>query len=158
MEHLLLPAFNRKLVVVSKNNEIVELVFDNSPRFKYILRSSKENKSSKLLNDAAKQIREYETKKRKSFDIKLKPIGTKFQMSVWEEIKNIPYGKTVSYLEVAKKIKRPRAYRAVANAIGKNPIAVIIPCHRIIRQNGDLGGFSSGIKTKILLQDLELSI
>ena len=79
--------------------------------------------------------------------------GTKFQLKVWNYLKTIPRGKVKSYLEVAKAIKKPRAFRAVANAVGKNPYPPIIPCHRVIRSDGSLGGYSAkgGIKKKRLL-------
>jgi len=78
---------------------------------------------------------------------------TKFQLSVWSYVKKIPLGKTKSYSQVAKAINKPRSYRAVANALGKNPYPIIIPCHRVIRSNGSLGGYSGkgGLKTKIML-------
>jgi methylated-DNA-[protein]-cysteine S-methyltransferase len=79
--------------------------------------------------------------------------GTNFQLKVWNYLKTIPKGKVKSYLEVAKAIKKPRAFRAVANAVGKNPYPPIIPCHRVIRSDGSLGGYSAkgGIKKKRLL-------
>ena len=79
--------------------------------------------------------------------------GTKFQLKVWNYLKKIPRGKVKTYSEVAKSIGKPRAVRAVANAIGKNPLAPQIPCHRVIRSDGSLGGYSGkgGVKTKILL-------
>ena len=83
----------------------------------------------------------------------MKLKGTKFQLKVWNYLKKIPYGKVKTYSEVAKSIGKPLAVRAVANAIGKNPLAPQIPCHRVIRSDGSLGGYSGkgGIKTKKLL-------
>ena len=83
----------------------------------------------------------------------MKLKGTKFQLKVWKYLKKIPYGKVKTYSEVAKSIGKPLAVRAVANAIGKNPLAPQIPCHRVIRSDGSLGGYSGkgGIKTKRLL-------
>ena len=83
----------------------------------------------------------------------MKLKGTKFQLKVWNYLKKIPYGKVKTYSEVAKSIGKPLAVRAVANAIGKNPLAPQIPCHRVIRSDGSLGGYSGkgGIKTKRLL-------
>ena len=77
-------------------------------------------------------------------------IGTKFQIKVWKYLKKIPKGQVRTYLEVAKAINKPKAFRAVANAVGKNPYAPIIPCHRVIRSDGSLGGYSGkgGVKTK----------
>lgn len=78
----------------------------------------------------------------------LRFLGSHFQKKVWHALKTIPFGKTVSYQTIAKKIKKPSAYRAVANAVGKNPFVLIIPCHRVIRSNGQLGGYTGGVKYK----------
>ena len=81
--------------------------------------------------------------------------GTKFQKRIWNEIKKIPYGKTISYAELAKRAGHLRAFRAAANACGKNPIPIIIPCHRVIASNGSIGGFSSGVDIKRKLLNCE---
>jgi methylated-DNA-[protein]-cysteine S-methyltransferase len=81
--------------------------------------------------------------------------GTQFQTSVWQELRRIPYGETISYLELAKRIKNPRAVRAVGLANGANPIAIIVPCHRVIGANGSLTGFGGGLPTKRALLELE---
>ena len=89
----------------------------------------------------------------------MKPLsGTKFQSKVWEEIKKIPKGKTRSYQEIAVSIGKPNSARAVANACGKNPYPIIIPCHRVIKSNGDLGGYSAkgGVKKKRILLSQEI--
>ena len=78
----------------------------------------------------------------------LNPIGTPFQLEVWKVLLTIPYGETRSYHDIARTIGRPKAVRAVANAIGKNPILILIPCHRVIRKNGEIGGFSAGVLIK----------
>ena len=84
-------------------------------------------------------------------------VGTDFQLKVWKEIKKIPKGSTLTYKELAKKINKPKAYRAVANACGKNPYAPKVPCHRVVRSDGSLGGFSAhgGIKLKKKLLKME---
>ena len=81
--------------------------------------------------------------------------GTPFQKKVWIELTKIPYGKTISYLELASRIGRPKSVRAVANAVGANPLPIQIPCHRVIDSNGTIGGYSLGIKMKIKLLKLE---
>lgn len=80
-------------------------------------------------------------------------VGTDFQIKVWKEIKKIPKGSTLTYKELAKKINKPKSYRAVANACGKNPYPIIIPCHRVIGSNGNIGGYSGkgGVEKKIFL-------
>jgi AraC family transcriptional regulator of adaptative response/methylated-DNA-[protein]-cysteine methyltransferase len=84
--------------------------------------------------------------------------GTAFQMLVWEELRRIPRGRTVSYKELATRIGRPTAYRAVANACGSNPVAVLTPCHRVVRKNGELGGYRWGIERKRVLLEKERSL
>lgn len=100
------------------------------------------------LEKCVNELKNYFENNEKEFKIKLQLNGTEFQVSVWNELANIPFGTTVSYKDVAEKIGKPKAVRAVANAIGKNPILVIIPCHRVIGSNGSLTGFSAGIDKK----------
>ena len=92
----------------------------------------------------------------KSTDVVLR--GTRFQLKVWEELKKIPYGTTVTYKQIAQRIGRPNSSRAVANACGKNPYPIIIPCHRVVRSDGELGGYSGdgGVETKRRLLKKEL--
>ena len=85
----------------------------------------------------------------------LRVDGTPFELEVWSALLDVPYGQTVSYSEIAKRIGKPRAVRAVANACAKNPIPLIIPCHRIIRKSGGLGGYGPGIEKKIALLEIE---
>ena len=87
--------------------------------------------------------------------MKLSPVGTKFQLSVWAELINIPYGKTISYGELAKRLGDPNMSRAVGTANGSNPISIIIPCHRVIGANGHLTGYGGGIERKRWLLDHE---
>jgi methylated-DNA-[protein]-cysteine S-methyltransferase len=101
-----------------------------------------------------KELEEYLLGKRKIFDVKLKISGTPFQEKVWKEMMKIPYGKTLSYKELAARIGKPKAYRAVANACGKNKIPIMIPCHRVVGSNG-LGGYSAGIDIKKKLLEIE---
>ncbi|MGV8162294.1 MAG: methylated-DNA--[protein]-cysteine S-methyltransferase [Candidatus Nanoarchaeia archaeon] len=104
--------------------------------------------------ECAKQIDEYISGKRKKFTVNIRFSGTAFQEKVWREMQKIPYGKTISYRELAEKIGSPRAYRAVANACGKNPLPIIIPCHRVVASNG-IGGYSAGIEIKLKLLEIE---
>ena len=110
-----------------------------------------------ILKKAKKQILEYLSQKRTQFTLKIEPDGTDFQKKVWGKILLISYGKTKSYSDIAKKIKN--SPRAVGNACGANPCLLVIPCHRVIRKSGNLGGFSSfgGIVQKDLLLSLETS-
>jgi O-6-methylguanine DNA methyltransferase len=104
-----------------------------------------------------KELNEYFDKKRTEFTVPLQLVGTPFQQSVWKILQLIPYGETVSYLEEAQLLKNPKAVRAVANANGKNPIPIIIPCHRVIASHGKIGGYSSGVDKKVTLLKLENS-
>ncbi len=101
------------------------------------------------------QLEKYARGQLKHFDCPLDLRGTPFQTKVWQELGRIPYGKTRSYQEVAKAIGHPKAFRAVGNANGRNPIPIILPCHRVIESNGGLGGFGHGLKVKRQLLDFE---
>ena len=107
------------------------------------------------LADASRQLLEYFSGERRSFDLPLKLNGTEFQVSVLEALQDIPYGETTSYGEIAKRIGRPKAVRAVGAANGRNPIPIIVPCHRVIGSTGDLTGFGGGLDTKEALLRLE---
>ena len=107
------------------------------------------------LADVSQQLREYFSGERREFDLPLKLSGTEFQVSVLEALQDIPYGETTSYGEIAKRIGRPKAVRAVGAANGRNPIPIIVPCHRVIGSTGDLTGFGGGLDTKEALLRLE---
>lgn len=106
-----------------------------------------QNVPSELV-DCATQLKAYFNNEIKQFNLTLNPKGTEFQKSVWKELQNIPYGKTISYLELSKKIGDPKAIRAVASANGKNPLWIIIPCHRVIGSDGSLTGYAGGLSRK----------
>lgn len=112
-------------------------------------------KEHELIEQAKTQLNEYLHNKRKEFNLPLLLVGLEFEKKVWEELLHIKYGKTISYLELAKKIGNEKAFRAVANANGRNSIAIIVPCHRVISSNGSLGGYSGGISVKQKLLNLE---
>ena len=105
--------------------------------------------------DAARQLREYFAGRRTQFDLPLEPEGTAFQRSVWRRLQEIPYGKTISYGELARRIGNPKASRAVGMANGANPIPIVIPCHRVIGADGTLTGFGGGLPIKRALLALE---
>lgn len=115
------------------------------------------NERSKLSDKIFNQIDKYLKGEIKEFDIydKLEIKGTDFQQSVWQELINIPYGETRTYKEIAQKINKPKALRAVGTAIGKNPFFIIIPCHRVIRSDVKMGGFAYGLGVKEKLLELE---
>ena len=108
-----------------------------------------------IADTAEKQLKEYFCGKRKVFDIPIAPEGTDFRKKVWKALSAVPYGETRSYGDIAEAIERPSASRAVGNAVGDHPILIIIPCHRVIRSGGKLGGFSAGTEMKKFLLKLE---
>ncbi len=105
--------------------------------------------------EAVRQLREYFAGKREQFDLPVAPAGTDFQRGVWRILQEIPYGKTISYGELAKRVGNPKASRAVGAANGQNPIPIVIPCHRVIGANGKLTGFGGGLPIKEALLALE---
>lgn len=113
--------------------------------------------TTELLSMATIQLDEYFQGKRTTFSLPFKLIGTPFQLAVWKELQNIPYGQTTSYKEIAQKINKPKAYRAVGMANNKNPLLIIIPCHRVIGSNGKLIGYAGGLNLKNYLLELEKS-
>ncbi len=109
------------------------------------------------VGEAVEQLREYFAGHRAEFDLPLAPQGTAFQRTVWYRLREIPYGETISYGELAKRVGNPKASRAVGAANGKNPIPIVIPCHRVIGANGKLTGFGGGLPAKEALLALERS-
>ena len=114
--------------------------------------------ASGALAETVRQLREYFAGKRTDFDLPLAPQGTAFQQKVWRKLQEIPYGKTISYGELARLIGNPKASRAVGSANGRNQIPIVIPCHRVIASGGGLGGFGGGLPTKTKLLDLEARV
>ena len=103
----------------------------------------------------ARQLNEYFAGERREFELELAPEGTKFQVEVLEALRGIPYGETRTYRDIAVAVGRPKAVRAVGNANGRNPLPIVIPCHRVIGSDGSLTGFGGGIEVKHYLLDLE---
>ena len=135
-----------KIYIAEKDNSICNVSFVN---LNYT------PKETPLIKKTYSQLKEYFAGNRKSFDIPISANGTEFQIKVWKELQKIPYGKTATYKEIAENIGNKNASRAVGMANNKNPIAIIIPCHRVIGTKGDLTGYAGGIKLKKYLLDLE---
>ena len=150
---LLLGSFNDKLCLcdwqVEKHRDHVD------KRLKRVLQADFEDSSSAVIEKAIVLLDEFFAGKRKKFDLPLLFVGTNFQKKVWNELLKIPYGKTVSYGEMASRIGMPRAVRAVANANGANAISIFVPCHRVIGSDGSLTGYGGGLAAKKKLLDLE---
>lgn len=146
------------LYLVASERGLQELVFTKSKA--PLVKSLKSSKGPEVefLMQAVSELEEYFKGKRTRFDIPLDVQGTTFQMKVWNQLSKIPYGKTVSYSDVAKRIKNERAVRAVGTANGRNPVSIIVPCHRVIAADGTLGGYGGGLHKKIKLLQLEGSM
>lgn len=112
-------------------------------------------RSDRQFAEVRKQLGEYFRGKRTKFELKLAPEGTPFQLAAWRQLRRIPYGKTISYGEQARRMGNPKASRAVGGANGENPISIIVPCHRVIGADGRLTGFGGGLGKKKKLLDLE---
>ncbi len=115
-----------------------------------------QKRATELTNLASNQLQEFLAGKRKEFDLPLAPAGTDFQKQVWQALQSIPYGETRSYAQIAEMIGNPRSARAVGMANNRNPISIVIPCHRVVGVNGNLVGYAAGIHIKKWLLDMEV--
>ncbi|MDD4557142.1 MAG: methylated-DNA--[protein]-cysteine S-methyltransferase [Alphaproteobacteria bacterium] len=139
-----------KLWLVEADGFLTQLSFSKEK----IPAAAKQQETS-LLAKTKQQLKEYFAQNLKVFDLPLSPKGTEFQKKVWQALQTVPYGKTVSYKEIAKAVGNEKAVRAVGGANNRNPIALIIPCHRIIGANGNLVGYAGGLEVKEFLLTLE---
>ena len=147
-----------ELVVVSNEKTLRAVLWgDEAKEWKRVSinRLVVEWKSSPAAEQAIGQLTEYFDGKRQNFDLPLEPVGTEFQCTVWNSLTHIKYGSTLSYSEQALALGRPSAVRAVASANGRNPISIVVPCHRVISASGGLGGFAGGLDAKRWLLDHE---
>ncbi|WP_421803745.1 methylated-DNA--[protein]-cysteine S-methyltransferase [Flagellimonas sp.] len=136
---------------------IAELIGDENGLASITVLGSKKPKGTipAVLKDAVEQLEEYFEGNRTVFELQLNPSGTDFQKKVWEALLQIPFGKTISYLELSKQLGDVKAIRAVASANGKNPLWIVVPCHRVIGTNGDLTGYAGGLHRKKWLLEHE---
>ena len=151
---LILGSFEGKLCLCDWMFEKRRASIDK--RIQKALGADYEEGVSDVIRETIIQLDEYFARQRKTFDIPLVFTGTEFQNSVWQELLDIPYGKTVSYGELAKKLGNPKAVRAVAAANGANPISIFVPCHRVIGGNHKLVGYGGCLEAKNGLLDLEM--
>lgn len=121
----------------------------------FVEKPGEEHSSNDVMETAIQQLDAYFDGRRKNFNLPLAPKGTSFQQKVWNELRNVPYGKTISYQEIANRLGDPKVIRAAASANGKNPIAIVIPCHRIIGSDGSLTGYAGGLHRKKWLLEHE---
>lgn len=144
-------------LVVAASDAGLHLVEFHAPRHTAPRRGDWRSGEHPVLDAAASQLAEYFAGARQQFDLPLAPTGTAFQQQVWHTLATIPYGRTISYAELARRIERPGASRAVGAANGRNPLPIVLPCHRVIGASGALTGFGGGLPVKRFLLDLEAS-
>ena len=144
-----------KLKLVTTDRGLAAILWENDDPKRVPVSPLEEAPEHPVLLETERQLNEYFAGKRKTFSLKFDPTGTEFQKEVWQALATIPFGETRSYGEIAKQIRKPKAVRAVGAANGKNPISIIVPCHRVIGANGKLTGFAGGLETKAFLLELE---
>ncbi len=137
-----------QLTIASDGEHITELHIEGDRYFTAVPRDWARNTQHPLLQRTRQQLAEYFAGTRSTFDLPLRPHGTAFQRQVWQLIDTIPKGQTKTYLAIARAIGRPRAARAVGSAVGRNPLCLLVPCHRVLASDGSLGGFVAGIERK----------
>lgn len=143
------------LKIVASDKALVAVLWeDDNPR-RVPLSASGEDDRNNLLCEAERQLSEYFSGSRRSFSLPLDMRGTAFQKSVWKALLTIPFGETRSYGELARAVGNPTASRAVGAANGRNPLSIIVPCHRVIGSSGKLTGFAGGLNAKRVLLDIE---
>lgn len=138
-----------KIKISEKDGKIIGLGFSEYKK------EDEVEKETELIKKACTQLKEYLSGKRTDFDIEIEMMGTEFQKKVWKELLNIPYGETRSYKDIAIAIGNEKACRAIGNANNKNPIAIIVPCHRVVGSNGSMTGYAGGIDIKEKLLKIE---
>ncbi len=137
------------LVLTSDGTSLTRLLFDARPEPTW------STERCAVLDRATRQLAEYFAGERTSFDLPLAPVGTPFQLTTWSALRDIPYAETINYGQLALRVGNAKASRAVGLANGRNPISIVVPCHRVIGANGSLTGYGGGLDRKRLLLDLE---
>lgn len=145
------------LTVATDGDVITALHIEGDRYFTHVPKEWQKDSTQLLLVQARREVSEYFSGKRNRFDTPVAAVGTDFQKSVWEVVADIPTGSTLSYGDIARKIGKPKAVRAVGTAVGRNPICLIVPCHRVLTGTGDLGGYVAGVDRKRQLLILENS-
>ncbi|HHT38121.1 MAG TPA: methylated-DNA--[protein]-cysteine S-methyltransferase [Mollicutes bacterium] len=135
------------VTIVTEDEFLIKIIYGNE--------KVDEEKETTLIKEIKKQIDEYSIGKREKFDVPIKMVGTDFQIKVWKELIKIKFGECITYQELAKRVKNENYARAVGMANNKNPIPIIIPCHRVIGKNGNLVGYAGGIDIKKQLLEIE---
>jgi methylated-DNA-[protein]-cysteine S-methyltransferase len=144
-----------KLKLFASETGLIAILWENDNPRRVRLTDLVEDNNQPILVETERQLNEYFAGKRDAFTIPLDMRGTAFQKNVWRALQAIPFGKTLSYGEIAKQLGRPTASRAVGAANGRNPFSIVVPCHRVIGSSGKLTGFAGGLDTKAHLLNLE---
>lgn len=148
------------LVIGGDDHHLTEIFLPNHPNVLAGARRSEDVDDRQLsgpLTDARRQLGEYFSGERRTFGLPLQAAGTPFQLQVWFALADIPYGETISYAELACRVGRPRAFRAVGQANGANPLPIVLPCHRVVASGGGIGGYGGGLDLKRQLLAIEAS-
>lgn len=154
----IMPSPIGQLTLVAKGTTLAAILWENDRPNRVRLGAMKEDPQHPTLLMAERQLGEYFAGDREHFDVPLDLDGTEFQQAVWAALMTIPYGETRSYRDIATQIGRPKAVRAVGAANGRNPISIVVPCHRVVGASGDLTGFAGGLPTKAMLLGLERTV
>jgi methylated-DNA-[protein]-cysteine S-methyltransferase len=150
-----MPSPVGKLKLIASAKGLVAILWENDPPRRVRLGELTENPQHLVLVQTERELGEYFVARRKQFTIPLDMRGTRFQNNVWKALLAIPFGETRSYGQLATQLGNPRATRAVGAANGRNPLSIVVPCHRVIGSSGKLSGFAGGLETKARLLDLE---
>ena len=143
-----------KMFITESNEKITGIYFEGQKHFPKAINEWNLSLTTQI-KKAISQLQEYFNGERREFQLPLKPEGTAFQYQVWEQIAKVQHGETIQYGEIAKNIGKPNSSRAVGSATGKNPISVIIPCHRVLGKSGKMTGYAGGLNRKEALLQLE---
>jgi methylated-DNA-[protein]-cysteine S-methyltransferase len=143
------------LFATAAGSSLTGIHFEGGRHAPAIAREWTEDPDSSPLRECAQQLRDYFEGKRQRFDLPLMPQGTPFQKRVWEEIARIPYGSTLTYAELAARAGAPGAARAAGAATGRNPLSIVVPCHRVVGTDGTLTGYAGGLERKTMLLEIE---
>jgi methylated-DNA-[protein]-cysteine S-methyltransferase len=144
-----------RLTLIASDKGLAAVLWPDDKPNRVKLGKTARDETNVFLREAEKQLAEYFAGHRREFNIALDAVGTEFQKQVWAALSTIPFGETRSYAQIARQIGNPKAVRAVGAANGRNPISIVVPCHRVIGASGRLTGFAGGLKTKSLLLQLE---
>ncbi len=144
-----------ELKLIASDKGLVAVLWENDPPRRVKVGEMVEDRRHPVLAETERQLGEYFAGKRQDFSVRLDMRGTTFQRDVWRALQEIPFGETRSYLDLAKRLGNPKATRAVGAANGRNPLSIVVPCHRVIGSSGKLTGFAGGLEVKARLLGLE---